>query len=146
MAGAAPSRAQLLDGRLEARSVAHRRGGYGSGAGYDRAVPYDEDLAARLHEQLADRSDVSERKMFGGLAMMVAGNMAVGIIGDELMVRVGPESYEDALDQPHARIMDFTGRPMKGFVSVAREGIAADADLRSWVDRGVAYAASLPPK
>ena len=109
-------------------------------------MAYDEALAGRLHEALAERTDVSERKMFGGLAMMVAGNMAVGIIGDELMVRVGPDTYEDTLDQPHARVMDFTGRPMKGFVLVASEGIAADPDLRAWVSRGVAYASSLPAK
>jgi hypothetical protein len=109
-------------------------------------VAYDQDLAQRLHALLADRGDLSERKMFGGLALMVSGNMAVGIIGDELMVRVGPDTYENALDQPHARVMDFTGRPMRGFVSVAPAGFASDAGLRAWVDRGVAYASQLPPK
>ncbi len=109
-------------------------------------MAYDETLAARLHEVLADRTDVSERKMFGGLAMMVAGNMAVGIVEDRLMVRVGPNAYENALDEPHARPMDFTGRPMKGFLFVDTPGIEQDEDLRRWAARGVEFALTLPPK
>ena len=84
--------------------------------------------------------------MFGGLAFLLRGNMCVGVVGDELMVRVGPESYDEAVRQPHAREMDFTGRPMKGFVYIACEGFESDADLQRWVARGVRFAASMPAK
>lgn len=84
--------------------------------------------------------------MFGGIAFMAGGNMACRIVGDELMVRVGPDGYGDALERPHARPMDFTGRPMKGMVMVGREVIAADDELREWVERGLAFAGSQPAK
>ena len=87
-----------------------------------------------------------ERKMFGGLAFLCSGNMAFGIVGDELMVRVGPDDWTHALGEPHAREMDFTGRSMKGMVYVGVAGLAEDDDLQAWVARGVAYARSLPPK
>ncbi len=109
-------------------------------------MAYDETLAARMRAALADRDDVSERKMFGGLCFMVAGHMACGTHGEEIMVRVGPTAHADALARPHARPMDFTGRPMKGFVFVGVEGIESDEDLAAWVGDGVAHATSLPPK
>jgi TfoX/Sxy family transcriptional regulator of competence genes len=109
-------------------------------------MAYDEALAERLSDALSDRDDVRERRMFGGIAFMVAGNMAVGVVEDRLMVRVGPDAYETLLDEPHARPMDFTGRPMKGFVYVESRGLTSDADLRGWVDRGVDFALSLPAK
>ena len=109
-------------------------------------MPYDEGLAERIRGLLEEGPRFSERRMFGGLAFLVRGHMSVGIVKDELMVRVGPESYADALREPHARAMDFTGRPMKGLVFVSPEGIDSDADLERWVARGVAYAASLPAK
>jgi TfoX/Sxy family transcriptional regulator of competence genes len=109
-------------------------------------MAYDEALAERLSDALSDRDDVRERQMFGGIAFMVAGNMAVGVVEDRLMVRVGPDAYESSLDEPHARPMDFTGRPMKGFIYVASPGVTTDADLRGWVDRGVEFALSLPAK
>ena len=84
--------------------------------------------------------------MFGGIAFMAGGNVACGIVGAELMVRVGPDGYDDALKRPHARLMDFTGRPMKGMVMVGREGIASEEGLREWVERGLGFAGSLPPK
>ena len=84
--------------------------------------------------------------MFGGLAFMMRGHMTVGIVKDELMVRVGPETYPQILREPHARAMDFTGRPMKGFVFVSPQGLDSDADLERWVERGLGYAASLPTK
>jgi len=92
------------------------------------------------------QTGVTERKMFGGLCFMVHGNMLGGVMGDEIIVRVGAERYEDALKQPHAREMDFTGRPMRGFVVVASEGIASDERLNEWVQRGAQFATSLPPK
>jgi TfoX/Sxy family transcriptional regulator of competence genes len=84
--------------------------------------------------------------MFGGLAFLVNGNMACGIVGDDLMVRLGEDGADAALEDPHTRPMDFTGRPMKSMVYVAPAGFAREQELRAWVDRGVAYARSLPPK
>ena len=77
--------------------------------------------------------------MFGGWALMLDGHMACGMIGDELLARVGAEAYEDALDLPHVRPMDFTGRPMTGFVIVDRAGIEDDAKLKAWVERGADF-------
>jgi len=114
--------------------------------GEECRVGYDEGLAERIRGILADRHDVSEKKMFGGIAFMIRGHMSVGIVKDDLMVRVGPESYEDLLRQRHARPMDFTGRPMKGFVYVASPGLETDVELERWVGHGLKYAASLPSK
>ena len=109
-------------------------------------MAYDKGLAERIRGVLDDRSDVSEKAMFGGMAFMVRGHMAVGIVKDDLMVRVGPESYGRLVKEPHARAMDFTGRPMKGFIFVAPTGLESDNDLRRWVGRGVDFALSLPAK
>ena len=84
--------------------------------------------------------------MFGGLSFMLRGNMACGVENDRLMVRVGPDSQDDALSRPPARLMDFTGRPMKGFVYVELAGLKKDKDLKAWVQRGVDFAMSLPAK
>jgi TfoX/Sxy family transcriptional regulator of competence genes len=108
-------------------------------------VAYDENLAARVRTLLAGRTDVTERKMFGGLTFMVAGHMCCGVNGDELIVRLGPEHEDEALARPHARPMDFTGRPMPGFVTVQPEGLKG-AQLNQWVRQAVARAESLPPK
>jgi TfoX/Sxy family transcriptional regulator of competence genes len=104
-------------------------------------MAYDEGLAERIRGLLDERSDVSEKTMFGGIAFMVRGHMAVGVVKDDLMVRVGPEAYDALLRERHARPMDFTGRPMKGFVYVASAGLETDDALRSWVEHGVRYAA-----
>ncbi|MDP9023092.1 MAG: TfoX/Sxy family protein [Actinomycetota bacterium] len=110
-------------------------------------VAYDEDLADRVRVVLGEvRGDWDERKMFGGLAFMVAGHMTVGVLGDDLLVRVGKEAYDDALAEPHAREMDFTGRPMTGMVFVGNSGVAADTDLRTWIGRGLDHTRCLPPK
>ncbi len=109
-------------------------------------MAYDETLAGRIGAALAGYPDVIEQKMFGGIAFMIRGNLACGVVGDELMVRVGAEAHDAALAQPHARPMDFTGRPMKGLVYVGADGIADDTDLARWVRQGASYAASLPPK
>jgi TfoX/Sxy family transcriptional regulator of competence genes len=109
-------------------------------------VAYDEGLAQRIREEFESRDGVIEKKMFGGLAFMLGGNMSVGIVKSELMVRVGPEAYDAALAEPHARKMDFTGRAMKGFVYVGPKGYESDDDLRAWIERGIAFAGSLPPK
>jgi TfoX/Sxy family transcriptional regulator of competence genes len=109
-------------------------------------MAYDEELAERVREVLAARADVSERKMFGGIAFMVAGNMAFGVLGDELIVRLGDEEAEKALAEDGVRPFDFTGKPAKGTVYVSAERVSGDADLSEWVDAGADYAASLPPK
>ncbi len=103
-------------------------------------MAYDEGLAERIREHFEGDPRVSEKKMFGGVAFLVNGNMAAGIIRDELMVRVGPDAHELAAALPHARPMDFTGRPMRGFVQVAPAGFEEDADLAAWLARGVRHA------
>jgi TfoX/Sxy family transcriptional regulator of competence genes len=102
-------------------------------------VAYDESLAELVRSALAGEDGVSERKMFGGIAFMIGGNMALGVRDDELMVRLG--DAEDALAQPHTRQSMMGERPMKGIILVSQ-----DADLALWIARGVSYARSLPPK
>jgi TfoX/Sxy family transcriptional regulator of competence genes len=109
-------------------------------------VAYDEDLANRVREQLAGTRPVTEKGMFGSLAFLVAGNMAVCVSGDELMVRVGPEGTEKALAKEHTRAFEMAGRPAKGWVKVAPEGLRTKRHLGPWVTRGVEFARSLPPK
>ena len=109
-------------------------------------MAYDEQLADRVREVLKRRRGVSEKKMFGGLAFLVNGHMACGVIGDDLMVRVGPDAYEAALEKTGCRPMDFTGRPMKGMVYVGPGGHRRKPSLEAWVKQGVSYARSLPPK
>jgi TfoX/Sxy family transcriptional regulator of competence genes len=109
-------------------------------------MAYDEDLAERIRTVMAEEAGAHEKKMFGGLCFLFHGNMVCGVVGDELMVRVGPDAWAGALELPHAREMDFTGRSMKGMVYVGIDGIAEDADLAAWVRRGLDYAGSLPPK
>ena len=109
-------------------------------------MAYDEQLAERIRGALRGRDGVTERKMFGGIAFMVGGNMAVGVIRDDLIVRVGPDAHDDAVAQPHVRVFDFGGRPSRGMVYVAPEGVASDAELERWVGAGTRMAASLPPK
>jgi TfoX/Sxy family transcriptional regulator of competence genes len=108
-------------------------------------VPYSEALADRIRDALAGRAEVSERKMFGGIAFMLGGHVAVGVIGEDLLVRLGPDG-EQALAEPHTRPMDFTGKPVKTTIFVTPEGTASDEDLASWVEAGADYAQSLPPK
>ena len=109
-------------------------------------MAYDEALAARVKEVLSEHPDIAERKMFGGLAFMLAGNMCCCVTDRGLMVRVGPEGYEAALTLPHAGVMDMTGRPMRGWVLVQLAGLESDAGLNQWVERGAEFAATLPAK
>ena len=109
-------------------------------------MAYDEQLGERVRGFLSPFPKVTERRMFGGLAFLLQGNMCCGVVGEELMVRVGRESYEAALHEPHVREMDFTGRPLRGFIYVAEEGLKSQGDLRAWVERGARYAESLPAK
>ena len=110
-------------------------------------MAYDEGLADRIRAALPDGDDVTERKMFGGIAFMVGGNMACGIMsGDALLARVGADATDDALEEPHTRPAIMGERTMKGYVVVDEEGIADDATFQAWVDRCVDFAESLPPK
>ena len=107
---------------------------------------YDEKLAERVRAVFLSEPGYTEQKMLGGICFMVGRNLAVGVTGSDLMVRPGPDNFESALALPHARPMDFTGRPMKGFVFVGPEGIASGAALAEWVERGASFARSLPAK
>lgn len=109
-------------------------------------MAYDEALADDIRARIGGRPDLVEKKMFGGIAFMVSGNMAVGVSGDELMVRVGKDDHDEATALPGARTFDKSARPMKGWVVVAPEGIATEESLDAWIDRGVAHAETLPPK
>ena len=110
-------------------------------------MAYDEDLADRVREQIGDEPGQTEQPMFGGLAFLLEGNMAVAVTRRaELMVRVGAEGEDDALGRPHTRLVEMRGRPMTGWIYVAPEGLLTDDDLGGWVRRGVAFARSLPPK
>lgn len=113
---------------------------------YYLAVAIDEGLAERIRSITGGDPRISERKMFGGLCFMLDGNMCFGVLGDEIMVRVGAAAYDEALALPHAREMDFTGRSMRGMVYVEPDGIAEDDDLSTWLQRGLDMARSLPPK
>jgi len=109
-------------------------------------MPYDDGLAHRVRGALEPRAETTEREMFGGLGFMVDGNMCCGAIEDSLVARVGPDAYDDALEEPHARPFDFTGREMRGWVFVDPPGLAADDDLEAWVERSLAFVETLPPK
>ncbi len=107
-------------------------------------MAYDEALAQRIRHILGVRTGIMEKKMFGGLAFLLDSRMFCGIVKNDLMVRVGPDRYEQALAEPHARPMDFTGRPLAGMVYVDAKGYRSDAALAKWVERGVRFVATLP--
>ena len=107
---------------------------------------YDEGLAERVRAALAERGDVVEKRMFGGIAFMVHGHMSCGIVGSTLMVRLAPADAENFLSEPYVRPMDFTGRPMRGFLYVDSDGLKTGARLQKWVDRATAYAEVQPRK
>lgn len=109
-------------------------------------MAYDEGVAERIREVFEGRHDIVEKKMFGGIAFMHSGNMCCGIVDDMLMARVGPDAYEEALQRPGAREMDFTGKSLKGFVYVEAEGFAEDDELRDWLALCEAFTAALPAK
>lgn len=110
-------------------------------------MAYDEDLAYRIGELLGEEPDVTERKMFGGLAFLVAGHMAFAVSREcGLMVRVAPDETDALLVGPHARPFEMCGRPMEGWSHVDAEGVGTRRQLGPWVRRGVAHARSLPPK
>ena len=109
-------------------------------------MAYDEDAARRLRDELGTLPGLTEKKMFGGIGFLLRGNMACGVIGPDLIVRVGPERHAVALAQPGARVFDFSGKPMAGWVTVAPAGYAAAEDLAYWVKLAVGFAGLLPAK
>jgi TfoX/Sxy family transcriptional regulator of competence genes len=112
-----------------------------------RAVAYDEELADRLRALLALEPGLSERRMFGGLAFLVDGRMSVAVSGSGgLMARVEPEEADALLDEPHVHVFVMRERPLDGWLRVDAAGVRTDAELQSWVDRGVAVARALGPK
>ena len=109
-------------------------------------MAYDEALAERVRAIIAVRSDVTERKMFGGIAWMLGGNMACGVLGEDVLVRLAHDDADRALAEPNTRVFDMTGRPARGMVVVEGGSVTADADLARWIDAGADHASSLPPK
>jgi len=111
-------------------------------------MAYNELLAQRVRTILIENQApaLDEKRMFGGVGFMVQGNMACGVHGDELIVRIGPQGYAEALGSPHVRPFDLSGRPMTGWVMVASTAWEDDASLRNWVQRGVGFAVKLPEK
>jgi TfoX/Sxy family transcriptional regulator of competence genes len=109
-------------------------------------MAYDQGLTERLRELLPEHAGIGEKKMFGGLCLLSRGHMFVGIVGEALMARVGPAAYDKALRRPHTRVMDFTGRPMKGYVFVDPPGYEEDRNLKRWVDDSLKFVKTLPDK
>jgi len=121
-------------------------------------MPFNEELAARIRDALARKKNIEEKKMFGGVGFLLHGNMLVGVgfllhgnmlVGvwkDSLIVRVGPDEYEDALIEPHVREFDITGRPMKGWAMVEAEGVENDDQLKDWIKRASKFVGKLAAK
>jgi TfoX/Sxy family transcriptional regulator of competence genes len=109
-------------------------------------VAYDTELAERIRHHLEATAGITEQKMFGGIGFMLRGNMCCGVMKDSLLVRVGPEVHDDAVAQAHAEPMSMGGRVSRGFVVVAPPAIESDAALAAWIEKGLAFAGSLPAK
>lgn len=109
-------------------------------------MAYDQGLAQRIREIIDELTETVEKKMFGGVCYLISGNMACGVFKEFLIVRVGPERYEEALKILGTRVFDITGKVMKGWVMVDENAYAEDEDLKGWIVRGMAFAQSLPPK
>ena len=109
-------------------------------------MAYDEQLAERVRALVEERDDITEKPMFGGLCLLAHGNMFAGVQSETLMFRVGPERHDEALGRPHARIMDFSGRPMRGYVYVDPPGYETEDQLREWVELSLSFVDTLPPK
>jgi TfoX/Sxy family transcriptional regulator of competence genes len=109
-------------------------------------MAYDEGLAERIRTILDGERGVSEKKMFGGVAFLLDGKMFVGIVKQDLMVRVGPERHAASLARRHVRAMDFTGKPMTGYVYVAPDGISEDDELERWVHAGADFVRTMTAK
>jgi hypothetical protein len=109
-------------------------------------MPYNQQLAQRIREETKTIPGLQEKKMFGGVGFIIQGNMACGVHGEDLIVRTGTENYQAALNRPHTRPFDMTGKPMAGWILVDPKGYEKDHDLQYWVQLGVIFAQTLPPK
>ena len=109
-------------------------------------MAYNEQLASRVRQILKRKRNLEEKKMFGGLTFMLNGHMCCGVDKNNLMVRVVQDRYEGLLKKPHARVMDLTGRPLKGFIFVGSDGYRTDSALKFWIDQAVQFTRSQPPK
>ena len=109
-------------------------------------MAYSEALAERIRVALTGTTGVSEKRMFGGIAFMLHGHMFVGVVDSTLMARVGPEQYDAALSRPYVREMDFTGKPLRGYVYVDPAGIRTAIDLQAWTKKCVRFVSTLPKK
>jgi hypothetical protein len=109
-------------------------------------MAFSEPLAERIRQLMARRKHVEEKRMFGGIGFLLNGNLLVGVWKDSLIVRLGPDEGDEALKEPHVKEFDITGRPMKGWVLVAPEGVEADDELSGWVQRAVKFVKTLPAK
>lgn len=113
---------------------------------WGQSMACDEGLVERIRQAVAGRHGYGEKRMFGGVCFTLNGNMVCGVAGSDLMLRIGPAAYLPALREPHVREMDFTGRPMKGYVFVGEGGITEDEQLGKWVDLAEAFVSGLPGK
>ncbi len=111
-----------------------------------KTMPYSEILAKRISKLLMHPKGLVEKKMFGGICYMLKNKMMAGIAKNKLMIRCMPDEYEKLLKKPHAGEMDFTGKPLKGFLYIADLGIKTDKQLQYWLDVGIEYALKSPPK
>jgi len=109
-------------------------------------MAYNETLAVRMRKKLARKHDVTEKPMFGGLSFLLKGKMFCGVLKENLVVRIDPESSGELLNLPYVRPMDFTGRPMRGFLYVSPSGYKTDRELSKWVERSIDFVSSLPEK
>lgn len=109
-------------------------------------MAFDENLAARIRETLARKKNIEERKMFGCLCFLLNGNALVGVWKDSLIVRLGPDVYDDTLLESHVREFDITGKPMKGWIMVEPEGVEDDSQLKAWIEQGTRFVKTLPKK
>jgi TfoX/Sxy family transcriptional regulator of competence genes len=109
-------------------------------------MAFDESLAARIRQSLARRKAVGEKKMFGGVGFLLNGNLLVGVWKNSLIVRLGPEEGDEALKEAHVSEFNITGRPMKGWVLVAPEGVKDDDQLKGWIERALKFVKTLPAK
>lgn len=109
-------------------------------------MAYDKDFAYQLRAMIGNRPGLTEKKMFGGVAYMINGNMAVGISGSDLIVRFGADRQAEIAQKPHTHPFDMTGRAMKGWIMVEAAGYEQEQDLRNWIELGLGYASSLPAK
>ena len=109
-------------------------------------MAFDESLAGGIRDVLARKLNIEEKKMFGGVGFLLNGNTLVGVWKDSLIVRIGPDAFEEALLEPHVKEFDITGRPMKGWIMVEPEGVEDENKLKNWIERANKFVETLPKK